>query len=77
MAVMQDRRKDLGLDFTDRIEIGVVGASAELQEALEQHGEFLCGETLGIKLTFEALPGVEGIAVEIGDEKVVLYVRRV
>jgi isoleucyl-tRNA synthetase len=76
VRLVQDRRKDLGLDFTDRIEIGVVGASAELQGALEKHGEFLCGETLGRKLTFEALTGVEGVAVEIGDEKPQLFVSR-
>lgn len=77
VRLVQDRRKDLGLDFTDRIEIGVVGASADLQRAIEQHREFLCGETLATRLVFEAVPSVEPIEAEIGDENVTVYVSRV
>src|SRR5207237_9655687 len=36
VRIVQDRRKDLGLEFTDRIEIGVVGASPELQRTIDQ-----------------------------------------
>src|SRR5262245_52391304 len=76
VRLVQDRRKDLGLEFTDRIEIGISGASAELQKAIEQFRDYICGETLAEKLMFEALAGVEPIEVEIGDDKVKLYVRR-
>jgi isoleucyl-tRNA synthetase len=76
VRVVQDRRKDLGLEFTNRIMIGVVGASAELQKVIEQFRDYICGETLATKLTFEAESSVEPIEVEIGDDKVKLYVRR-
>ena len=69
-------RKDLELEFTDRIEIGIAGASAELQRAIEQFRDYICGETLAKKLVFEATAGVEAVEVEIGDDKVKLYVRR-
>jgi len=76
VRVVQDRRKDLGLEFTDRIEIGVVGASAELQKAIEPFRDYICGETLAMKLAFDALAGVEPVEVEIGDDNVKLHVRR-
>src|SRR3954469_8775955 len=61
VRVVQDRRKELGLDFTDRIEIGLVGASAALQTAIEPFRDYICGETLAVKLIFEALPGVDPV----------------
>lgn len=76
VRVVQDRRKELGLEFTDRIEISVTGASAELQKAIEHSRDYICGETLAVKLTFEALAGIEPVEVEIGDDKVKLKVRR-
>jgi isoleucyl-tRNA synthetase len=76
VRLVQDERKRQDLQFTDQIEIGIVGAST-LQQAIEQHRDYICSETLATKLVFEALPGVDGIEVEIDDEKVTLYVRRV
>src|SRR5205823_12267483 len=57
VRVVQDRRKDLGLKFTDRIEIGVGGSSSELQKSLEQFHDYISGETLATKLMLESLPG--------------------
>jgi isoleucyl-tRNA synthetase len=74
---VQDERKKQELNFTDRIEVGVVGASPALQRAINQHRDYICGETLAEKLVFEALPGVEGIEAELGEEKIKLFVRKV
>jgi isoleucyl-tRNA synthetase len=76
VRIIQDRRKEMGLEFTDRIEIGIVGASAELRRAIEANRESLCSETLAVKLVFEELPGVEGVEVEIGEEKITLYLKK-
>ncbi|MBW8883572.1 MAG: class I tRNA ligase family protein, partial [Planctomycetia bacterium] len=76
VRIVQDRRKDLALEFTDRIEIGAAGASVELQTAIEQFRDYICGETLAIKLAFEAVGGVDPVEAEIGDDKVKLHVRR-
>ena len=73
----QDRRKDLALDFTDRIEVGIVGASVELQKAITANKDYICGETLAVKLEFEALPKTEGNPLEIGDEQITLFARKV
>ncbi|MDX1946432.1 MAG: isoleucine--tRNA ligase [Pirellulaceae bacterium] len=76
VRLIQDRRKDLALDFTDRIEVGIVGASDTLQSALRRFHDYLCGETLATKLGFEPLAGIEGQPAEVGDEKVTLFVRK-
>jgi isoleucyl-tRNA synthetase len=77
VRLVQDRRKELNLNFTDQIEVGIVGASAALQQAIKQFRDYICGETLACKLVFEALPGVEPIEAEIADENIKLFVRRV
>jgi isoleucyl-tRNA synthetase len=77
VRLIQDRRKDIGLDFTDRIEIGIVGASPELQKAITDNLAHISGETLAVKIVFETLPGAPGIETELGDEKLTLYVRKV
>jgi isoleucyl-tRNA synthetase len=76
VRLVQDRRKDLGLQFTDRIEIGVNGAAAELTKAIDDNRDYIASETLAVKLVFEALQGVEPVEAEIGDGKVSLYVNR-
>ena len=76
VRVVQDRRKDMGLDFTDRIEIAVTGLSAEMEPAIQNHRDFICGETLATGLRFQPLPGTDSIAIEIGDEKFTLFVRK-
>ncbi len=76
VRVVQDRRKELGLDFTDRIEIGIGGAAADLQKAIEQFRDYISSETLAMKLGFETLAGVQPAELELGDDKVTLYVRR-
>ena len=76
VRIVQDRRKDLGLEFTDRIEIGLIGTSPELQRALEQFRDYICGETLAVKMSFDPVSGAEPVEVEIGEAKVTLYVKR-
>ena len=76
VRLVQDERKKQNLDFTDRIEIGVVGASAALKTALEAHRNYICGETLATRLVFEALAGATGNEVELGDVKILLFVAR-
>jgi isoleucyl-tRNA synthetase len=76
VRLVQDRRKDLSLDFADQIEVGIVGASPALRQAIEQNRDYICGETLAVTLVFEALRGIDPTEAEIGDEKITLYVRR-
>jgi isoleucyl-tRNA synthetase len=73
IRAVQDRRKELKLNYTDRIAIGVVGVSNDLQAALIGNAEMVMEAVLGTKLVFEPL-AVEECEVEIADEQVKLYV---
>jgi isoleucyl-tRNA synthetase len=75
VRVIQDRRKELGCEFTDRIEIGIVTQSAELRRAVERFHDYIAAETLATKIVFEPLPGVEPVAIKIGEHAADLYVR--
>lgn len=77
VRLIQDRRKEIGLDFTDRIEVGIVGTSAALQKAIADNLEYISGETLAVNIVFEAMSDVSGIELELGDEKLTLYVRKI
>jgi len=75
VRVIQDQRKDLNCDFTDRIEIEIVTESPELQAAIEKHRDFIMQETLAVSICLEALDSVEPTSVKVGDYEAQLYVR--
>jgi isoleucyl-tRNA synthetase len=77
VRAIQDRRKDIACEYTDRIEIGLVTDSADLQAATEQFHEYIAQETLATKIVLCPLSGVEPIALKIGDAALSLYVKTV
>ena len=76
VRAIQDRRKEIGCEFTDRIEIGIETDSEELASAIETFMEYLCGETLADKITLGPLEGVEPLEIKLGGAVGKLYVRR-
>ncbi len=72
---VQTARKDTGCQYTDRINIGLVTDDANVRAAAERFADYLCGETLTARLTFEPLARVEAIEVKIGGAVVKLYVQ--
>ena len=52
---VQNMRKDAGLDVADRIRVWVQGETA-LEEAVEQHSDYIAAETLALNLETGALP---------------------
>jgi isoleucyl-tRNA synthetase len=75
VRAIQDRRKEMGCQFTDRITIGIVSDSAELKAAIAQFSDYLRGETLAEEIAFKALPGVESIEAKLGDDSLMLCVK--
>lgn len=75
VRVIQDRRKELNCNYTDRIAVGMVTESAELKQAVEENREYITNETLAIQLGF--VPNIKdgGADLEIGDHHVTLNVR--
>jgi isoleucyl-tRNA synthetase len=72
---INDRRKEMTCQFTDRVEIGIVTGSDELRAAIEQFCEYIMTEGLAVSISFEPLSGVEPVEVEIGDYRAQLYIR--
>ncbi|QDT72998.1 isoleucine--tRNA ligase [Lacipirellula limnantheis] len=75
VRVIQDRRKETGCEFTDRIEVGVVTDSPELRAAVEMFSEYIAAETLAVRVTPAPIQGVEPVKVTIGDYSADVYIR--
>jgi len=75
VRVVQDRRKEMGCEYTDRIVVGVVTGSDELQAAVAQFGEYVKAETLAVELGSAAVPGAEAVELELAGHKITLYVK--
>lgn len=73
--LLQTRRKDLNCAYTDRIEIGVAGATGEVADAIGQFADYIRGETLAVVLEMGPIAGIEPIAVELAGQQLQLFVR--
>ncbi len=74
---VQERRKAISCDYTDRIAVGLATDSEELRQAIRQHAEYLQGETLAESIQFDPLADTEPVQLEIGGHPLTLYVRRI
>ena len=75
VRVIQDQRKELGCEFTDRIKIGVVTESAELRTAIEQFQKYVTQETLAEAIACESIVDIKPVETKIGDADAQLYVQ--
>ena len=75
VRVIQDRRKETGCEFTDRIEVGVVTDSPELRAAVEMFSEYIAAETLAVRVTLGPIQGVEQVKLTIGDCAADVYIQ--
>ena len=71
--MIQDRRKELDCDFTDRISVALETDSLVLKETLAQHGDVVAAETLADNLVIGSL-NAECVARNIAEADVQLYV---
>ncbi len=72
--LMQDQRKALNLDISDRIVVSY-SASPRIAEAITEHETFLCNELLAEKLEHRAGDG--GTKLSLGGEEILVSVSRV
>ncbi|CAK9037505.1 Isoleucine--tRNA ligase (Isoleucyl-tRNA synthetase) (IleRS) [Durusdinium trenchii] len=75
VRAIQDTRKDLGCEFTDRIEVGIVTDDETVKAAVEQFADYIAGETLSISVKLGPIEGVEPIEITLGDAVVKLYIK--
>lgn len=74
VRVIQDRRKELGCEFTDRIEVGIVSDSPELQAAVEEHAEYIAGETLASNVSLVESTTDTAIECKLGEATATILV---
>src|SRR5690606_2501064 len=65
VRVVQQARRDAGLDISDRIAL-VIEAADEVTEAVRTHGEFVAGEVLAESVTYGPA-GDDAFTGEVGD----------
>ena len=66
VRVIQQARRDLGFDVSDRIAL-VVGAADAVAEAVRAHADFIAGETLATSLAVVDTADVTAAAQPVGD----------
>ena len=67
-------RKNSGLEVTDRIEV-VIETTSAVQEAFENHMDFIKGEVLATSVSFEKCPN--GIEVDINGHETLIQIKKV
>jgi isoleucyl-tRNA synthetase len=72
---IQDRRKALQCQYTDRIRVGIVTQSTEVWTAVDENIEFLRSETLAREIVRGSLENVEPVACTVADAEVKIYVQ--
>jgi len=77
VRLIQDRRKELDCEFTDRIRVAVESEDEQLKHAMELFGEMIQGETLAVDLSLGVLAGVEAAEREVNEAPARIYVTRV
>jgi isoleucyl-tRNA synthetase len=74
---VQDRRKELDLQRTDRISLWIATESEELQQAIDENTDYLKGETLATTIAMSDCDqvGVDPIDVAVGDHSVRIWLQ--
>jgi isoleucyl-tRNA synthetase len=72
---VQDRRKALDCQYTDRIRVAIDTTSDELWLAVQENMDYLQNETLAVDITRGGMDGVEPVSCRAADEDVQLFVQ--
>ncbi|MGL6227254.1 MAG: isoleucine--tRNA ligase [Thermoguttaceae bacterium] len=75
VRMIQDRRKELGCEYTDRIRVEVSTCSEEIIGAIELFGSYIRGETLCSSLELTATPEKEAVPQKIDNASLHLTVK--
>ena len=75
VRAVQERRKEMGCEFTDRIAVGIVTDDAPLNDAVKQFIDYIRGETLAVELGLKAVDGSEPVELKLAGYEIKLYVK--
>jgi isoleucyl-tRNA synthetase len=74
VRLIQDRRKEMKLNYTDRIMVGIATASRAIGAALHTHIDYIKGETLAVDLKKGQVTGAETLSLSIDGEELTISV---
>ena len=74
VRLIQERRKELDCQYTDRIQVGLVTESDELRQAIEENAEYIRGETLAVELSREPLAGATPVEHDLAGSPIEVHV---
>ncbi len=72
---IQTRRKDMDLQYTDRIVVGLESDDAALVDAANSFSSYIARETLAAQVVLEPLPGAPATELKFGSVRAKLYVQ--
>ena len=75
VRVVQDRRKEMNCNYTDRILVGIATDSEQINAAATAFADYVKSETLALELKLGALENVEPTNVKIDGADVAVYVK--
>ena len=71
---IQDQRKKMQLQYTDRISVGVVIGNSDVAEAIEENREYMTRETLADQLGTAEIAGTDRVEIKVADTDGALFV---
>jgi isoleucyl-tRNA synthetase len=78
IRVIQDIRKEINLNYTDRIKIAIISDAKEVNDSNQANRKYICGETLAVTLSIQKLmQNVPIHDVMIGDYSAKVQVQRI
>ena len=76
VRLVQDRRKEMGLEFTDRIDLWLVTDADELRTAMKENKTYISNETLAISLqTTTPADDIESVDRTVGEHDLKIFIR--
>ena len=75
VRLIQERRKEMDCEYTDRIEVGVVTESEELRTAITENMAYICSETLATRLVLESVPDAHSVDLKTSGHDLKQYVK--
>ena len=75
IRLIQERRKEMDCEYTDRIEVGVVTESEELRTAVTENMAYICSETLATRLVLESVPDAHSVDLKTSGHELKQYVK--
>ena len=73
IRTIQNQRKEIGCEYEDRIEVGIVTMDDMVAKAVDEHRAMICKETLAINLATDKLSDADSVDTDAGQ----VFVRKV